>query len=273
MPPSRDRLGEAIGKIIFLKLSKEDISVLLKDAGASPDWKTVSHYTRQALTSVDAARSIATLFVHEVTVINELLEPQVFIGGMQPCMADLVCCIALGPVMLAFPDDHKWALCNTSRWFDHMQHLLISLSPPSTLTREVVPFNYNTPSPPPTVASLPVLVGSPGGGGVAVPTSAASSAEALAPAPAKGAKAAGGGGGAAPSDAPSTEKKAKKEKDSSAADEDEEEERLMQELAEYEAEAKAEGASVGAALAGDAIDVVATSRDDVQGEDAAKDAP
>ena len=57
MPPSRDALGLAIGKVLFLKLSKEDVSALLKDAGVAPEWAVIAHYTRQAVKSVEAART------------------------------------------------------------------------------------------------------------------------------------------------------------------------------------------------------------------------
>ena len=184
MAPSREALSSAIGKVLFLKLSKEDISALLKDAGASPDWNIVSHFTRQALTSVQAARTLSTHFVREISVLNDHLEPQVFIGGAQPCVADFACCIALVPAMLSFTDEHKWALCNASRWFDHVQHILPSLSPPSTLARDTVSFNYNMPTPPPSVASLPLLIAAAGAPATAATPTGAPSTDASAAAPA-----------------------------------------------------------------------------------------
>ncbi|KOO26067.1 aminoacyl tRNA synthase complex-interacting multifunctional protein 1 [Chrysochromulina tobinii] len=135
--PTREELTIAIGKILFLKLSKEDGSALLKDMGATPDWSVIANFTRQALKSTAAARTIATHFVKEVAVLNAQLEPQVFIGGEKPSVADVACYIALVPAMAAFPDEHKWALCNASRWFDHMQHFVASLSPPKELQREL----------------------------------------------------------------------------------------------------------------------------------------
>lgn len=162
MAPTRDDLAAAIGKILFLKLSKEQAQQLLKDAGATPDWEVVRNFTRHALSSVSAARSLSTHFAKEVAVLDAVLEPQVFLGGATPCVADLACYIALIPAMLAFTDEYKWALCNASRWFDHMQHLVEGLAPPSALKcdRRVV-FNYDIPMPPPKVASLLPLIASP----------------------------------------------------------------------------------------------------------------
>ena len=198
--PSREELSIAIGKILFLKLSKEDGSSLLKDMGATPDWSVIANFTRQALKSTAAARTIATHFVKEVEVLNAQLEPQVFIGGEKPSVADVACYIALVPAMAAFPDEHKWALCNASRWFDHMQHFVASLSPPRELQRELVSFNYNVPTPLPTIASLQPLVGTAG----APPAAAAAAAMPT-------------GGEVPPPSAPraekpATEKKEKKEK-------------------------------------------------------------
>ena len=53
----------------------------LRDAGPSPDWKLVSHYTRQAVRDAGTAATIATLFVKECAVLNAALEPQMFLGG------------------------------------------------------------------------------------------------------------------------------------------------------------------------------------------------
>ena len=222
MAPSRDQLSTAIGKIIMLKLSKEDTNALLKDVSTAddmlkPDWDVISHFTRQALTSVEAARTLSTHFVREAKVLHEYLESQVFIGGKHPVVADIVCCIALVPAMAAFPDEHKWALCNASRWFDHVQHLVASLKPPSKLTRELVSFTYNMPTPPPAVSSLPVLITAPGGGAAAAATaptgSAASSAQPAAAAAAEGrAKGAPATGGEAKPEGKS-EAKLKKEKE------------------------------------------------------------
>ena len=160
MPPSREALTIAVGKILFLKLSKEDAQQLFKDFGAKPNWESIRHFTRQALTSEAAARLISSHFTEQAAVLHQALEPQVFLGGSAPCVADVACYIALIPAMLAFPDSHKWALCNVSRWFDHMQHTISELKPPPELgCGKMVTFNYDMPTPPPSIASLPVLVG------------------------------------------------------------------------------------------------------------------
>ena len=178
-PPTRDALVASVGRILFLKLSKEQAQQLLRDAGAAPDWEVVLRFTGQMLTSESAARTLSSHFAANVAVLDAALEPQVFLGGAQPCVADLACYFALIPAMVAFTDEHKWALCNASRWFDHMQHLVAGLAPPAALKcdRRVV-FNYNMPTPPPTLDSLPPLVCTPTGAG---PSAADTTAEPSAP--------------------------------------------------------------------------------------------
>jgi methionine--tRNA ligase beta chain len=219
--PTREELTIAIGKILFLKLSKEDGSALLKDMGATPDWSVIANFTRQALKSTAAARTIATHFVKEVAVLNAQLEPQVFIGGEKPSVADVACYIALVPAMAAFPDEHKWALCNASRWFDHMQHFVASLSPPKELQRELVSFNYNVPTPLPTVASLQPLVGTAcaptaAAAAAAMPTGGDAATSTAAPTPAPPGEVPPPS--APPGEKPATEKKEKKEKKEKADD-------------------------------------------------------
>jgi hypothetical protein len=188
-PPSRETLAIAIGRILFLRLSKEDAQQLFREAGAAPDWSLVAHFTRQAVRDAGAAATIATLFVNECAVLDSVLEPQMFLGGMSMCVADLACYVALIAAFSSFPDRHKWALCSVSRWFDHMQHAVDALNPPAELgTATKVEFNLDPPWPLPTVASLPLLVTAPGGG--------AADAVAATPDPTGG-----GGGGAAASGA------------------------------------------------------------------------
>ena len=54
MAPSRDAIATAIGKVIFLRLSKEDSHALFRE---KLDWAVVQQFTRQALTSTVAASS------------------------------------------------------------------------------------------------------------------------------------------------------------------------------------------------------------------------
>ena len=60
----------------------------------------------------------------ECSVLNAALEPQMFLGGASMSVVDLVCYVALIGAFEAFSDAHKWALCNASRWFDNMQHVV-----------------------------------------------------------------------------------------------------------------------------------------------------
>ena len=170
MAPSRDAIATAIGKVIFLRLSKEDSHALFRE---KLDWAVVQQFTRQALTSTVAAASLSSHFVEHLTVLNAALEPQMYLGGANPCVADVVVLYALIPVMLAFGDEHKWALCNVSRWFDHMQHTVGSLSPPASLDfSRKASFNYEVPDALPRPASLRPLVGAPGSAAAASSSSA-----------------------------------------------------------------------------------------------------
>jgi tRNA-binding EMAP/Myf-like protein len=209
-PPKRDELIAAIGKVLFLRLSKEDAQQLFREAGAKPDWKAVQTFTRQMLTSSAAAATLCSHFVAAGAVLNAYLEPEMYIGGMSPCVADIACYCALIPAMQAFDDVHKWALCNVSRWFDHMQSTVESLLPPPELGCDrKVSFNLDMPDPAPTIASLPLLIGAGGAAASATP-------DVSDPAPAPGGKggAPKGAAGGAPAAAGGQEdaKKEKKEK-------------------------------------------------------------
>ena len=114
---------------------------------------------------------------------------------------------ALRAAFEAFDDAHKWALCNVSRWFDHMQVALAALAPPAALTGEPVKFNCEVPDVLPSAASLTPLASS-------VPTAAAAAADApvatgavAPPAAAAAAPAADG----APAESQGRNKKAEKE--------------------------------------------------------------
>ena len=221
MPTSREALSVSIGRVLFLRLSKEDAQQLFKDAGNAPDWKLVAHYTRQVVRSPEAAATIATHFVSELAVLNSALEPQMYLCGASMCVADLVCYVALIASMHSLPDAHRFALCSVSRWFDHMQHAVDALSPPPALgTSKKVTFNYDMPDPPPTIASLPVLVG-PVGAAAAEPQSTGGGGGASAAAPVdvsdKGGAAAGGGGKSAAREKKDAEKAAKKAEKAAAA--------------------------------------------------------
>lgn len=88
-----------------------------------------------------------------------------FLGGGSMCVADLVCYFALVAPMEAFPSGHRYAICSVSRWFDYMQHAVIDgLAPPAEIFGKLrkVAIDCNMPDPPPTLASLPVLVAAPG---------------------------------------------------------------------------------------------------------------
>ena len=222
MPPSRDALSTSIGKILFLKLSKEDAQQLFRDASATPDWKVIAHFTRQTVRTATAAATLATHFVAECSVLDAALEPQMFLGGASISVADIACYIALVAAFEAFPNEHKWALCSVSRWFDVMQHAVEALKPPSGIFGELkkVVFDCDLPDTPPTLTSLGVLVG-PGGTAAAAPVDVS---EATGAAPAKvGAAAAASGGGDAPAgksaarEAKEKEKAAKKAAKASAA--------------------------------------------------------
>ena len=135
-PLTRDVIVAAIGKVLFLKLSKEDAQQLYKEAGTKPDWNVVARYTRQCLRSKESAASISSHFVSALSILNEVLEPQMFLsGGASPCVADIACYVALIACMQAFSASppHTQALCNVTRWFDYLQHTIDALHPPDAL--------------------------------------------------------------------------------------------------------------------------------------------
>lgn len=178
-PPSREALSLAIGRLLFLKLSKENTQQLFKDAGATPDWSVVAQFTKQVVRTAEAAATLGTHFVNECAVLNAALEPHMFLGGASMCVADLACYMALIAPMEAFSASHKYALCSVSRWFDHMQHAVVDgLKPPADTfgTLRKVEIDCDMPDPPPTIASLPLLVAAPGG---ATPASNSAAAAAV----------------------------------------------------------------------------------------------
>ena len=132
-----------------------------------------------------------------------------YIGGASPCVADLVCCVALRAAFEAFDDAHKWALCNVSRWFDHMQVALAALAPPAALTGEPVKFNCEVPDVLPSAASLTPL-GLLGADGAAAAASDAPVATGAAAPPAAASAAAPAADGA-PAESQGRNKKAEKE--------------------------------------------------------------
>ena len=85
MAPSRDALSASIGKILFLRLSKEDVQKLLTGAGEKPDWAAIKNFTRQTIKQPDAAATLSTMFVTELAVLNATLEPQMFLAGLTTC--------------------------------------------------------------------------------------------------------------------------------------------------------------------------------------------
>ena len=121
MAVSRDQLAEAVAGVLFLKLSQQEKQKLFKDVGSKVDWESVKAFTKQAVCSVEAARTLSSHFVKHLSVLNAALEPQMFLGDMQLCTADLACHVALHAALSAFDDAHKWALCNVSRWFESRQ--------------------------------------------------------------------------------------------------------------------------------------------------------
>lgn len=173
-PLTRDAIVAAIGKVLFLKLSKEDAQQLYKEAGAKPDWSVVARYTRQCLRSKESAASISSHFVSALSVLNEVLEPQMFLsGGASPCVADVACYVALIACMQAFSASppHTQALCNVTRWFDYLQHTIDTLHPPEALgTACKVTFDLEMPETPPDMRSLPMLFRAEGGASAAAAT-------------------------------------------------------------------------------------------------------
>ena len=93
--PSREEIGTAIGAIVFLKLSQQDRSKLFEGVTDPVDWGVISNFTRQALRAPRAAGTLSAHFVAHLQVLHAHLEPQMYIGGASPCVADLVCCVAL----------------------------------------------------------------------------------------------------------------------------------------------------------------------------------
>ena len=97
---SREVVGDAIGRLIFLKLSQEQRKELFQKVPASgPNWGVISRFTQQALRSPAAARTLSTHFVEHMAVLHKALEPQVFLGGASMCTADVVCYVALVSAM------------------------------------------------------------------------------------------------------------------------------------------------------------------------------
>ena len=93
--PSREEIGTAIGAIVFLKLSQQDRSKLFEGVTDPVDWGVIANFTRQALRAPRAAGTLSAHFVAHLQVLHAHLEPQMYIGGASPCVADLVCCVAL----------------------------------------------------------------------------------------------------------------------------------------------------------------------------------
>ena len=213
MGVSRADLGAAIGAVLFLKLSQQDVQRLFKEFKADA-WAEVAFFTRQALTSKIAATTLSTHFLKNVGVISAALEPQMYLGGNAPTVADVACYLALTPVFASFTDDYKWALANASRWFDMMQHSIGALAPPAELgltADKLVTFNYNLPDVLPTIASLQPIKAFDVPGSSTAPTAAAAAAAAGGDAAA--AQPTGGQGAEAPKDeGKKKEKKEKKEK-------------------------------------------------------------
>ena len=93
--PSREEIGTAIGAIVFLKLSQQDRSKLFEGVTDPVDWGVISNFTRQALRAPRAAGTLSAHFVAHLQVLHAHLEPQMYIGGASPCVADLVLRAAL----------------------------------------------------------------------------------------------------------------------------------------------------------------------------------
>ncbi|EOD27275.1 hypothetical protein EMIHUDRAFT_450238 [Emiliania huxleyi CCMP1516] len=156
--PSRDAIAVAVGKCVFLKLAPQDTQKLLAPVGAKVDWKAVRAYTAQAVRSPQAAACLSGHFTEQLAVLNAVLEPKLFLGGASPCLADLVLAVALHGCFAAFDDQHKWALCNASRWFDLLQHRAVALGMPDDLKPgPPVTFVYDAPEPLPAIESLAPL--------------------------------------------------------------------------------------------------------------------
>ena len=113
----RTKAGDAIGKLIFLKLSQEDRQELFKKFDAAkPDWARVGHFTRQAITNTGAARTLSTHYVEHMAVLQRALEPHMYLGGASMCLADVVCYLALAAAMRSFdgtPQPHS--VCSLPR--------------------------------------------------------------------------------------------------------------------------------------------------------------
>ena len=105
---SREAVGDAIGRLLFLKLSKEQRQELFQKAPSTgPDWAVIAHFCRQSLRSTAAARTLSTHFVQHMSVLQTALEAQIFIGGANMCVADYVCYVGLIAAMDAFDDTRK----------------------------------------------------------------------------------------------------------------------------------------------------------------------
>lgn len=142
---SRDELAGAVARVLFIKIDSLLTQKLFAQLGSSPDWETVHFFTRQAVRSPEAARTLSVFFKEQLAVIDAALLPQMYLGGASPCIADIACYVALHAAFTSFDDDHKWALCNASRWFDMLQHTIDLLSPPAELILAEVPFVLDAP--------------------------------------------------------------------------------------------------------------------------------
>lgn len=158
--PSRDQIAEAVAKCLFIKPSQQDKIKLLDIVGSKIDWEVVRKYTQQAVRSPAAAATLSSYYTAQLAVLDEVLEPQLFLGGSTFCFADLALYVALHACFTAFDDTHKWALNNASRWYDLLQHRVKELGPPDDLRcASLVAFDYNAPDPLPSVASLSPILG------------------------------------------------------------------------------------------------------------------
>ena len=169
----REELAGAVGKVLFLKLSAQDKQKLFEKLGDPVDWPAVAQFSRQAVRAPEAARTLSSHYARHLATLNAALEPQMYLGGAQPVIADLACYLALVAIFTAFDDMHKWALCSASRWFDHMQHRFAALLPPPELipSGPSVPFDRDPPETLPQLCALAPIYQL---GGDAAPTGGAS---------------------------------------------------------------------------------------------------
>lgn len=105
--PTRDDIAQAVAKCLFIKPSQQDTTKFFENVGAAVDWEGVRHYTWQAVRSPAAAATLSSHFTAQLAVLDAMLEPQLFIGGAGPCLADLALSVALHACFTAFDDEHK----------------------------------------------------------------------------------------------------------------------------------------------------------------------